>query len=203
VEVAFTACCPLSRAVRSNEATDDEAVAVLALVHRHADGGREALASDKDANGVAARNVLLSQHDMPKVADFGMARLVSDDVYEQQTVNPVGPLKWMAPEQMENRSYSKASDVFAFGVLLFEIFKREAPWVGVSNIVTATKVMGGERMDVSSRKIPSEIASLVKECWTHAAKQRPSMEKVQTVLHNCLRGDNSSAESSSTQEETE
>jgi hypothetical protein len=63
--------------------------------------------------------------------------------------------------------------VFAFGVLLFEIFKREAPWTGVSNIVTATKVMGGERMDVSSRKIPSELATLMKECWAHAAKERP------------------------------
>jgi hypothetical protein len=49
----------------------------------------------------------------------------------------------------------KASDVFAFGVLLFEIFAREAPWKGVTNIVAATKVMAGERMDVSSRKIPS------------------------------------------------
>jgi hypothetical protein len=62
--------------------------------------------------------------------------------------------------------------VFAFGVLLFEIFKREAPWTGVSNIVTATKVMGGERMDVSSRKIPSELATLVKECWAQRKSGR-------------------------------
>jgi hypothetical protein len=145
---------------------------------------------------IAARNVLLAKDDTPKVADFGMARLVSDDVYEQQTTNPIGPLKWMAPEQMESRLYSKASDVFAFGVLLFEIFKREAPWSGVYNLDVAFKIRTGERMDVSSRKIPSEIATLMKECWAHAAKERPSMEKVQTVLHDCLREDYSSESSS-------
>jgi serine/threonine protein kinase len=145
---------------------------------------------------IAARNVLLAKDDTPKVADFGMARLVSDDVYEQQTTNPIGPLKWMAPEQIESRLYSKASDVFAFGVLLFEIFKREAPWSGVYNLDVAFKIRTGERMDVSSRKIPSEIATLMKECWAHATKERPSMEKVQTVLHDCLREDYSSESSS-------
>jgi serine/threonine protein kinase len=91
---------------------------------------------------IAARNVLLAgKRDLiAKVADFGMSRLLSESVYDEQTtLNAVGPLKWMAPEQMERRAYSRASDVFAFGVLLYEIFQREVPWQGVSNIMTATK----------------------------------------------------------------
>jgi hypothetical protein len=73
-----------------------------------------------------------------KVADFGMSRLLSESMYDEQTtLNAVGPLKWMAPEQMERRAYSRASDVFAFGVLLYEIFQRQVPWQGVSNIITA------------------------------------------------------------------
>jgi hypothetical protein len=148
---------------------------------------------------IAARNVLLAgKRDLiAKVADFGMARLLNESVYDEQTtLNAVGPLKWMAPEQMERRAYSRASDVFAFGVLLYEIFKREVPWQGVSNIVTAAKVMRGERMDVSSRKIPHEVAALMLECWAHEPDKRPSMKHVQRVLHdNAPNSDESGAES--------
>jgi hypothetical protein len=131
---------------------------------------------------IAARNVLLTKHNVAKVADFGMARLLDDKVYEQQTANAVGPLKWMAPEQMEDRAYSRASDVFAFGVLLFEIFAREAPWTGVANLVAAKKVMDGERMDVSSRKILPAMAALMIECWAAKPSNRPSMDEVQRTL---------------------
>jgi hypothetical protein len=148
---------------------------------------------------IAARNVLLAgKRDLiAKVADFGMARLLNESVYDEQTtLNAVGPLKWMAPEQMERRAYSRASDVFAFGVLLYEIFKREVPWQGVSNIITATKVVNGERMDVSSRKIPHEVAALMRECWAHEPDKRPSIKHVQRVLHdNAPSSDESATES--------
>jgi serine/threonine protein kinase len=133
---------------------------------------------------IAARNVLLTKHDVPKVADFGMARLLDDAIYdEQQTLTTVGPLKWMAPEQMERRVYSKASDVFAFGVLLFEIFAREAPWTGVTNIMTATKVVIGERMDVSLPNIPASMGALMNRCWMAEPQERPVMEQVQNEIH--------------------
>jgi predicted Ser/Thr protein kinase len=147
---------------------------------------------------IAARNVLLSKHGDAKVADFGMARLLKESVYDEQTtVNAVGPLKWMAmaPEQMERRAYSRASDVFAFGVLLYEIFQREMPWQGVSNIITATKVVHGEHMDVSSRKIPREVAALMIECWAQEPDKRPSMKHVQRVLHDNAPSDESATES--------
>jgi hypothetical protein len=147
---------------------------------------------------IAARNVLLTKHDEAKVADFGMARLLADGVYaEQHTANAVGPLKWMAPEQMERRAYSRASDVFAFGVLLFEIFNREPPWRGVSNIITATKVVNGERMDVSSRDIPPAMAALMLECWAADASARRPMDHVQRVLHDNAPGNGSASQSES------
>jgi serine/threonine protein kinase len=89
---------------------------------------------------IAARNVLLTQNDVAKVADFGMSRVLAENANnEQQTVQKVGPLKWMAPEQIERHVYSKATDVFSFGVLLFEIFAREAPWKDTNNIVACHK----------------------------------------------------------------
>jgi serine/threonine protein kinase len=82
--------------------------ALLRIAHGAACGVAHLHRVDFVHRDIAARNVLLTKHDAPKVADFGMARLVDDETYEQQTVNPVGPLKWMAPEQMERRAYSKA-----------------------------------------------------------------------------------------------
>jgi serine/threonine protein kinase len=113
---------------------------------------------------IAARNVLLTGHDTAKVADFGMARVVDGDD-DQETAKTIGPIKWMAPEQIVRRSYSTASDVFAFGVLLFEIFKQEEPWKGESHIVVATKVMAGERMAVSSNKKETQRAQRQRR-WT-------------------------------------
>lgn len=134
---------------------------------------------------IAARNVLLTKHDEAKVADFGMSRLLSEGASaEQQTATDVGPLKWMAPEQMQRRVYSGASDVFAFGVLLFEIFKREPPWNGISTLMAVSCVVNGERMDVSSPIIPQSMATLMRQCWEADPSARPSMERVQGVLQD-------------------
>lgn len=146
---------------------------------------------------IAARNVLLAgKRDLiAKLADFGMSRLLTESVYdEQQTVNAVGPLRWMAPEQMERRAYSRASDVFAFGVLLFEIFKRELPWQGVPNFIAAAKIMNGERMDVSSHDIPRQVAALMLECWAGEPDKRPSMKHVQRVLQDSAPSSDESVE---------
>jgi serine/threonine protein kinase len=171
------------RSVRRHGARGDWTVEVLRkIAHGAARGVAHLHRQGVVHRDIAARNVLLTEHDDPKVADFGMARLLDEAAYEQQTMNTVGPLKWMAPEQMDHRAYSKASDVFAFGVLLFEIFQREPPWKGVSLAMTAAKIMMGERMDVSSRKIPPATGKLMVACWAAKRKERPSMDDVQDAL---------------------
>jgi hypothetical protein len=192
--VEFCANGALVAALYGDKARTDWTLdALMRIAHGAACGVAHLHRQDMVHRDIAARNVLLTKSDEPKVADFGMARLVSDDVYEHQTMNAIGPLKWMAPEQLERRAYSKASDVFAFGVLLFEIFKQEEPWKGVYSIDVAVKVRSGERLDVSSRKIPREIAALMTDCWAAAKKERPSMEQVQRVLHDNLLDDYSSS----------
>jgi activated CDC42 kinase 1 len=103
----------------------------------------------------------------------------------------------MAPEQMERRAYSRASDVFAFGVLLFEIFKREEPWQGVSNLRRRPMVV---QWRAHGRDVEQdsgfEIATLMLECWAHEPDKRPSMKQVQSVLHDYApRTDESATES--------
>lgn len=88
--------------------------------------------------------------------------------YEQPTVQKVGPIKWMAPEQIERHVYSKATDVYSFGVLLYEIFAKEAPWSGINNLVACQKVLNGECM-----KPPNRTPRPLRK------KMQPRLEKIQ------------------------
>jgi hypothetical protein len=130
---------------------------------------------------IAARNVLLAgKKDLvAKVSDFGMARDVEgvESGAEQQTKASIGPIRWMAPEQLERLAYSKASDVFAFGVLLYEIFARSAPWPRVANVNVITQVITGKRMELPM-SVPAGVRKVIGQCWVHASNERPSMQLV-------------------------
>jgi len=129
----------------------------------------------------------LTNSDVAKVADFGMSRVMEEGhtYNEQPTVQKVGPIKWMAPEQIERQVYSKATDVYSFGVLLYEIFAKEAPWSGVNNLVACQKVLNGERMKPPKRA-PRPLRKLMLECWAHEPKERPKMSSVQTRIAELL-----------------
>ena len=114
-------------------------------------------------------------------SDFGMAREIDDEAYENQTKQGVGPVRWMAPEQMQKRAYSKMSDVFAFGVVLYEIWAREMPWKGSQNLKVAMDVSSGKRMTPPD-SMPEAIRTLMLECWQAAPSSRPVMNDVQRRL---------------------
>jgi serine/threonine protein kinase len=134
---------------------------------------------------IAARNVLLAGRVdlVAKVADFGMSRSIeaAQGYNELATGTKIGPAKHMAPEQLQRLAYSKATDVFAFAVLLFEIFAREEPWKNVPPINAITKVIAGERMVVPA-SASAVVRSLMEQCWAQDPAQRPHMRAVCKVL---------------------
>jgi serine/threonine protein kinase len=77
---------------------------------------------------LAARNVLMTSGGQVKISDFGMSRKTQNSGGVTKTEN--GPLKWMAPECLYERKYSIKTDVWAFGVTLFEIVSRGEPYPG-------------------------------------------------------------------------
>ena len=94
---------------------------------------------------LAARNVLVSENETCKVADFGLLREVpkDDSFYHMQTNVPC-PVRWMPPESISDRNFSAASDVWSFGVLLWEIFNpTKTPYEKLGNIEVASKVCVG------------------------------------------------------------
>jgi serine/threonine protein kinase len=133
---------------------------------------------------LAARNVLLDRMDgrlSAKVADFGLAR---DSAIEEdnQTATAVGPIKWMAPECIEFKQYSYASDVWAFGVVCYEVETRGLPWDGVYNMKVVSLVLGGATLTVPPSVAGTPYGELMAQCWRYQAKERPVTAEIVTRL---------------------
>jgi hypothetical protein len=138
---------------------------------------------------IAARNVLLAgKSDLTaKIGDFGMARAGGADGM-LQTVQTVGPVMWMAPEMLAARNYAAASDVFAFGVLLWEIFARQRPWPTKKVMEVAELVLQGERM-APPQGAPAAIVDVMARCWRQEANERPDMIEVRSSLGELIGDD--------------
>ena len=70
---------------------------------------------------LAARNILVGEHLICKVADFGLARVIDEDIYEAHTGTAKFPIKWTAPETAMYSHFTIKSDVWSFGILLYEL----------------------------------------------------------------------------------
>jgi serine/threonine protein kinase len=66
---------------------------------------------------LAARNILLTNDGQPKISDFGMSRIVQEEAAKGKTKTNFGPIRWMAPENLKDKTYSLKSDVWSFGII--------------------------------------------------------------------------------------
>ncbi|PRP75753.1 putative LRR receptor-like serine/threonine-protein kinase [Planoprotostelium fungivorum] len=124
---------------------------------------------------LAVRNILLSKHLEPKVSDFGMSRSEVKD--SNQTASTIGPLKWMSPEAL-CREYSIKSDVFSFGVVVWEILRVMDPWEEYSPVEAAIAVSTrGERLPIPADCHPSLI-KLMNLCWQTLPEDRPDFAEI-------------------------
>uniref|UniRef100_A0A8C0ENJ7 Vascular endothelial growth factor receptor 3 n=1 Tax=Bubo bubo TaxID=30461 RepID=A0A8C0ENJ7_BUBBB len=150
--------------------------------------GMEFLASRKCIHrDLAARNILLSENNVVKICDFGLAR----DIYKDPDYVRKGsarlPLKWMAPESIFDKVYTTQSDVWSFGVLLWEIFSLGAsPYPGVQiNEEFCQRLKDGTRMR-APEYATSEIYRIMLSCWHGDPKERPTFSDLVEILGNLL-----------------
>jgi hypothetical protein len=136
---------------------------------------------------IAARNVLLASLEsmVAKVTDFGMSKAQAE---ADSTLSSFGSAAWMAPEQLQSTradgkfTFSMASDVFAFGVLLFEVFERKTPWAGYQLIDIRDRVAKGKRVEFDPKLYPTDVLDLMDNCWNFLPAQRPGMDAIAATL---------------------
>ncbi|KAK2835864.1 hypothetical protein Q5P01_016348 [Channa striata] len=150
--------------------------------------GMEFLSSRKCIHrDLAARNILLSENNVVKICDFGLAR----DVYKDPDYVRKGdarlPLKWMAPETIFDRVYTTQSDVWSFGVLLWEIFSLGAsPYPGVCiDESFCRRLKEGTRMR-PPEYATTEIYQTMLDCWLDRPTERPTFAELVEHLGNLL-----------------
>ncbi|XP_008419006.1 vascular endothelial growth factor receptor kdr-like isoform X2 [Poecilia reticulata] len=150
--------------------------------------GMEFLASRKCIHrDLAARNILLSENNVVKICDFGLAR----DIYKDPDYVRKGdarlPLKWMAPEAIFDKIYTTQSDVWSFGVLMWEIFSLGAsPYPGVQiDEEFCCRLKDGTRMRAPDYA-PSEIYQTMLDCWQGEPQQRPTFTELVERLGDLL-----------------
>lgn len=127
---------------------------------------------------LAARNVLVGEGHVMKIADFGLTRSIPNNDYYRKTTDGRLPVKWMAPEALFDRRYTVKSDVWSFGVLLWEIFSRGGnpyPSVPVEKLFDLLK--GGYRMERPS-DASLEVYDVIMACWQQLPDDRPSFSEL-------------------------
>ncbi|XP_057655912.1 tyrosine-protein kinase Abl isoform X1 [Diorhabda carinulata] len=132
---------------------------------------------------LAARNCLVGENHLVKVADFGLARLMRDDTYTAHA-GAKFPIKWTAPEGLAYNKFSTKSDVWAFGILLWEIATYGmSPYPGVDLTDVYHMLEKGYRMECPPG-CPPKIYELMRQCWQWHANDRPTFKEIHHALEN-------------------
>ncbi|XP_066549358.1 fibroblast growth factor receptor 2 isoform X5 [Amia ocellicauda] len=149
--------------------------------------GMQYLASQKCIHrDLAARNVLVTENNVMKIADFGLARDVHNIDYYKKTTNGRLPVKWMAPEALFDRVYTHQSDVWSFGVLMWEIFTLGgSPYPGIPVEELFKLLKEGHRMDKPGN-CTNELYMMMKDCWHAISSHRPTFKQLVEDLDRIL-----------------
>ncbi|KAM7394978.1 hypothetical protein PAMA_006628 [Pampus argenteus] len=133
---------------------------------------------------LAARNVLVGENNICKVADFGLARVFmqeNENVYEPKEGMRL-PVKWTAPEAFNENKFTIKSDVWSFGILLYEIMTfGQMPYKGMTNQMVVQKTTLGYRLPCPP-DCPKVMYEIMMDCWKQKEQDRPTFETLQWKL---------------------
>ncbi|XP_010842091.1 PREDICTED: tyrosine-protein kinase Fer [Bison bison bison] len=130
---------------------------------------------------LAARNCLVGENNVLKISDFGMSRQEDGGVYSSSGLKQI-PIKWTAPEALNYGRYSSESDVWSFGILLWETFSLGVcPYPGMTNQQAREQVERGYRMS-APQHCPEEIFKIMMKCWDYKPENRPKFSELQKEL---------------------
>ena len=151
---------------------------------------------------LAIRNILVFLFDVQnwknvliKLSDYGLSLLLNKGLTGGASLveigtnssNAAGPTRWMAPESLKRRAYSKKTDVWSFALVLYEIWTLGMiPYYAITDDAeVARRVVDGERLGQPDN-CPDPVYVLMQNCWNSAPKDRPSMNDLQTALQEAF-----------------
>ncbi|XP_023368489.1 tyrosine-protein kinase Fer [Otolemur garnettii] len=130
---------------------------------------------------LAARNCLVGENNTLKISDFGMSRQEDGGIYSSSGLKQI-PIKWTAPEALNYGRYSSESDVWSFGILLWETFSLGVcPYPGMTNQQAREQVERGYRMS-APQNCPEDIFQIMMKCWDYKPENRPKFTDLQKEL---------------------
>ncbi|XP_033488782.2 macrophage colony-stimulating factor 1 receptor isoform X1 [Epinephelus lanceolatus] len=136
---------------------------------------------------VAARNVLLTNRREAKICDFGLARDIMNDSNYVVKGNARLPVKWMAPESIFDCIYTIQSDVWSYGILLWEIFSLgKSPYPSVAVDSRFYKMVKRGYQMCQPNFAPAEIYMIMKMCWNLEPTERPTFSKISQMIERLL-----------------
>uniref|UniRef100_A0A671U3S6 non-specific protein-tyrosine kinase n=1 Tax=Sparus aurata TaxID=8175 RepID=A0A671U3S6_SPAAU len=134
---------------------------------------------------IAVRNVLVASANCVKLGDFGLSRYVDEQEYYKASVSRL-PIKWMAPESINFRRFTTASDVWMFGVCVWEIFSlAQQPFFWLENGQVVNQLESGVRLP-KPQLCPPTIYSLLSRCWAYEPHGRPGFSQLVCSLRYAL-----------------
>ncbi|CAG9531660.1 unnamed protein product [Cercopithifilaria johnstoni] len=135
---------------------------------------------------IAARNILVTKKRVIRIADFGLARKDSTVYHIRSSQNVPLPLKWMALESILYHNFTEQSDVWSYGVLLWEIFSLgKVPYPQVDNDDLVNYLQEGNRME-QPKLSPDDIYNLMRQCWLSDPNNRPTFSECKVLMKTHL-----------------
>ena len=133
---------------------------------------------------------MVSADEICKVGDFGLLRELPKDVNRYMATTKISsvPVRWMAPESFLRREFSPATDVWSFGVVIWEMYNpSETPYKGMTNQEVIANVCTGTRLALPE-PYPESVRSIMKACWQNEPSERPSFLLIAMIVTNVVFG---------------
>ncbi|XP_016050937.1 PREDICTED: ephrin type-A receptor 1 [Miniopterus natalensis] len=135
---------------------------------------------------LAARNILVNQNLCCKVSDFGLTRLLNEFDGTYETQGGKIPIRWTAPEAIAHRIFTTASDVWSFGIVMWEVLSfGDKPYGEMSNQEVMKSIEDGYRLPPPV-DCPAALYELMKGCWAYHCGHRPRFHQLKTQLEQLL-----------------
>ena len=133
---------------------------------------------------LATRNCLVNDELIVKIADFGLSRRVNANNYYKGNEDDAIPIRWMPLESILYNKFTTQSDVWAFGVVLWEIFSFALqPYYGMTHEEVVDFIKNGNILS-SPPETPSSIYQLMKLCWSKKPSNRPAFQSIYQTLYS-------------------